>query len=98
MGIWRSARSGREFVFFVIALLFVVTPANSQITDKSQQTKVQSRQLGPSRYEITCFESAEYCTEEFKRLCPDGHLVGGYFRNEYDHGQITATITCKENN
>ena len=80
------------------ALFFAVGSVSSQIIDKSQQTRVQSNQLGPSRYEITCFESAEYCAEEFKRLCPDGHRVDGFFRNEYDHGQITATIACKEEN
>ncbi len=80
------------------ALFLAVGSLNSQVLDKNQQTKVQSKQLGPSRYEVTCVESAEYCAEEFKRLCPDGHLVGGYFRNEYDHGQVTATITCRENN
>ncbi len=80
------------------ALFLAVGSLNSQVLDKNQQTKVQSKQLDPSRYEVTCFESAEYCAEEFKRLCPDGHLVGGYFRNVYDHGQITTIITCKENN
>ena len=82
----------------IVGLLLSVTSAIGQITDKSQQSKVRSRQLEAFRYEVTCFESAEYCAEEFKRLCPNGHQVGGYFRDEYDHGQITAVITCKDSN
>jgi hypothetical protein len=79
-----------------VVLLFSATLVNSQNIGKNQQAKVQSRQLDSSRYEVTCFESAEYCAEEFKRLCPNGHQMGGYFRNEYDHGQITVIISCRE--
>jgi len=85
-------------LLFFLLLSTAVIPVASQITDNAQQAKVKSRQLAPAQYEVTCFESAEYCAEEFKRLCPGGHRVGGYFRNQFDHGQITAVITCQENN
>ncbi len=66
--------------------------ANQESTESS--SKVRSNQEGPSQFLVTCFESPQFCAEEFKRLCPDGHRVEGYFIDEFDHGQITARISC----
>jgi hypothetical protein len=82
--------------FFTCVILFSGLCSAQETPGKS--TKVHSAVIGPSQYKVTCFESPAYCAEEFKRLCPAGHGVGGYFRDEYDHGQITAIITCKTEN
>ncbi|MFT5426887.1 MAG: hypothetical protein ACI9ZT_001834 [Gammaproteobacteria bacterium] len=87
---------------YIFQLLFILTPiylAASEIpvVENGIISKVKTTTIGPSQYEVTCVESPSYCAEEFKRLCPKGFNVDGYFRNEYDHGQITARIVCKMN-
>ena len=82
------------FLFFIIAPILL--GANEPSVVGGQVTsKVQSKTIGPSQYEVTCSESSSYCIEEFKKLCVDGFNIDGYFRNEYDHGQITVVIECQ---
>jgi thioredoxin-related protein len=78
----------------VWVLLLFVDFVQSAEDDTNQVNNVQTKKEGPSQYLVTCFESPQFCAEEFKRVCPDGHRVEGYFRNEYDHGQINARISC----
>ena len=78
----------------LLAVLIITGPVHAAQDDTGTSGKVQTKQEGSSQFLVTCFESPQDCAEEFKRLCPDGHRVEGYFRNEYDHGQITARISC----
>ena len=85
--------------FFLTVVLIVLVPfgsVNGAPGSPNETSKVQSRQLETSKYEVTCFESPSYCAEEFVRLCPNGYKVDGYYTNAYDHGQITAIIACKD--
>ncbi|MGY8813118.1 MAG: hypothetical protein ACKVHQ_00160 [Gammaproteobacteria bacterium] len=79
----------------ILLVLQSFAQASGAAEDSNQISRVKSVAIGPLKYEVTCFESADYCAEEFKKLCPDGFNVDGYFRDEYDHGQITAIIICK---
>ena len=79
--------------------LFLVAPVLSGAAEHDKNTtseivRAHSSSIGPSQYEVICYESPSYCAEEFKRLCPAGFTVDGYFRNDFDHGQIVARITC----
>ena len=86
-----------KYNFYILLVLAPSYLAASEIplAENGLLSKVESTNVGPSQYEVTCIESASYCAEEFKRLCPNGFNVDGYFRNEYDHGQITARIVCQ---
>ena len=78
----------------IVAAFIINGPVITAQEVREPDSKVQTRQEGPAQFLVTCFESPQYCAEEFKQLCTDGHRVLGYFRNEFDHGQITARIAC----
>jgi hypothetical protein len=85
---------------YICRFLLILAPSyliasEIPLAQNEQLSKVESTNVGASQYEVTCIESANYCAEEFKRLCPNRFNVDGYFRNEYDHGQITARIECQ---
>jgi len=88
----------KKSYLFIFTIASLLSGAGEIPTDSGDVvTKVKSVSIGPSQYEVTCFESPTYCAEEFRKLCPNGFSVGGYFINEFDHGQITAIINCEDN-
>ncbi len=88
--------SNNLFLFFLVLAPLFLAASEIPVAENGIISKVKSTKIGQSQYEVTCMESASYCAEEFKRLCPNGFNVNGYFRDEYDHGQITARIECKK--
>ncbi len=88
--------SSEKTLYAALTAYSLIGCVSASAENGNLSSKVSSTEIGSMQYEVTCFESAEYCAEEFRRLCPAGHKVGGYFRNQFDHGQITAVITCQE--
>lgn len=82
----------------LLAILFMFNTGIvfAQPAQSSPTSMARVVDLGDSRYRVSCLQSAEFCVEEFKRLCPGGYDVEGYGRKDTDHSQIIVDVRCQQ--